>query len=70
MSLVCAIISLVVLTVAFTVGVRWGLIGVAWAYVIASPIIFILPHLWTNRLMDCASEDSSRRLRRRCPRPE
>jgi PST family polysaccharide transporter len=51
MSLICAIISLVVMTVAFSVGVRWGLTGVAWAYVIASPIIFLLPHVWTNRLM-------------------
>ncbi|MCU1265064.1 MAG: hypothetical protein JWM21_1382 [Acidobacteria bacterium] len=51
MSLICAIISLVVMTIAFSVGVRWGLTGVAWAYVIASPIIFLLPHVWTNRLM-------------------
>jgi O-antigen/teichoic acid export membrane protein len=51
MSLICAGISLVALTVALSVGVHWGLTGVAWAYVIASPIIFLLPHLWTNRLM-------------------
>ena len=51
MSLICAVISLVALTIAFSVGVHWGLTGVAWAYVIASPIIFLLPHLWTNRLM-------------------
>lgn len=51
MSLICAVVSLVSLTIAFSVGVRWGLTGVAWAYVIASPIIFLLPHLWTNRLM-------------------
>lgn len=51
MSLICALISLVTLSIAFSVGVQWGLTGVAWAYVIASPIIFLLPHLWTNRLM-------------------
>ncbi len=51
MSLICALISLIAMTVAFSIGVRWGLTGVAWSYVIASPIIFLLPHLWTNRLM-------------------
>jgi polysaccharide transporter, PST family len=51
MSLVCAVISLIVMTTAFAIGVRWGLLGVAWAYVIVSPIIFVLPHLWTNKLM-------------------
>lgn len=51
MSLVCAIISLITMTIAFGIGVHWGLLGVAWAYVAASPIIFILPHIWTNRLM-------------------
>jgi O-antigen/teichoic acid export membrane protein len=51
MSLICAVVSLVTLSIAFSVGVHWGLTGVAWAYVIASPIIFLLPHLWTNRLM-------------------
>jgi O-antigen/teichoic acid export membrane protein len=51
MSLICAIIALVVMSISFGVGVHWGLTGVAWAYVFASPIIFLLPHIWTNRLM-------------------
>ncbi|MDQ2855166.1 MAG: lipopolysaccharide biosynthesis protein [Acidobacteriota bacterium] len=51
MSLICAIISLCVMSIAFGIGVHWGLPGVAWAYVITSPIVFLLPHLWTNRLM-------------------
>ncbi len=52
MSLICALISLAAMTVAFSIGIHWGLPGVAWAYVAVSPIIFVLPHLWTNRLMD------------------
>jgi len=52
MSVICAVISLVMMTASFAVGVNWGLTGVAWAYVIASPIIFLVPHIWTNRLMD------------------
>jgi O-antigen/teichoic acid export membrane protein len=52
MSLICAVLSLISMIIAFAVGVRWGVTGVAWAYVFASPIIFVLPHLWTNRLMD------------------
>lgn len=52
MSVICAVISLVMMSVAFGVGVHWGLTGVAWAYVLASPIIFLVPHIWTNRLMD------------------
>ncbi|OLE51001.1 MAG: hypothetical protein AUG51_24840 [Acidobacteria bacterium 13_1_20CM_3_53_8] len=46
-----ALVSLAAMTVAFIVGVRWGLLGVAWAYIIVSPIIFLLPHLLTNHLM-------------------
>jgi O-antigen/teichoic acid export membrane protein len=51
MSVICAVISLIALTIAFSVGVHWGLTGVAWAYVMVSPIIFLVPHFWTNRLM-------------------
>jgi len=52
MSLVCAVVALIAMTIAFSIGVHWGVIGVAWAYVMATPLIFLLPHLWTNRLMD------------------
>lgn len=51
MTLMLAIVSLVTMTIAFGVGVRWGVLGVAWAYVVASPIVFFIPHLWTNKLM-------------------
>jgi PST family polysaccharide transporter len=51
MSVLCAIISLVTMTIAFSIGIHWGLSGVAWAYVFVTPIVFLLPHFWTNRLM-------------------
>jgi O-antigen/teichoic acid export membrane protein len=51
MSVLTAIISLISMAVAFSIGVRWGLTGVAWAYVAVSPIVFIVPHLWTNRII-------------------
>ncbi|MGH9967624.1 MAG: lipopolysaccharide biosynthesis protein [Pyrinomonadaceae bacterium] len=51
-TVVLAGISLLVMIIAFAIGVRWGLAGVAWAYVFISPIVFVLPHLWTNRLME------------------
>ncbi|HSS19403.1 MAG TPA: MOP flippase family protein [Pyrinomonadaceae bacterium] len=51
MTLVFAIFSLIGMAIAFAIGVRWGLTGVSWAYVMLSPIIFLLPHFWTNRLM-------------------
>jgi PST family polysaccharide transporter len=43
--------SVAIMSTAFFVGVHWGLMGVAWGYVIVSPIIFLTPHLVTNRLM-------------------
>jgi O-antigen/teichoic acid export membrane protein len=51
MTLGLAIISLVAMTIAFSIGVRWGLLGVAWAYVLVTPVLFVIPHLWTNGLM-------------------
>jgi PST family polysaccharide transporter len=51
MSLVTAVISFISMTIAFSIGVRWGLTGVAWAYVAVSPIVFVLPHVWTNRII-------------------
>ncbi|HEY6119625.1 MAG TPA: lipopolysaccharide biosynthesis protein [Pyrinomonadaceae bacterium] len=51
MSMQLACISLISMTAAFLIGVRWGLVGVAWAYVAISPLVFILPHIWTNHLM-------------------
>lgn len=51
LTLVLAIGSLALMTIAFSVGVRWGLTGVSLAYVIVSPIIFLVPHFLTNRLM-------------------
>ncbi|HMF56944.1 MAG TPA: MOP flippase family protein [Pyrinomonadaceae bacterium] len=48
---ILALVSLILMTVAFSIGVRWGLLGVAWAYVIISPVIFILPHMLASRLM-------------------
>ena len=45
------LVSFAVMTLAFGIGVSRGALGVAWAYVIVCPIIFIAPHLLTNYLM-------------------
>ncbi|MGA9997368.1 MAG: polysaccharide biosynthesis C-terminal domain-containing protein, partial [Pyrinomonadaceae bacterium] len=54
---ILALASLILMTIAFSIGVRWGLLGVAWAYVIVSPIVFILPHLLAARLMKLRLSD-------------
>jgi len=43
--------SVVVMAIAFIIGSRWGLNGVAWSYLIVSPIVFIPPHLIANHLI-------------------
>lgn len=49
--LACVVVSLVCMSLSFAVGVRWGLMGVAWAYVIVSPIVWGGPHVMANRLI-------------------
>ena len=46
-----AVVSFVCMTLGFSFGVRWGLVGVAWAYVIVSPIVWLGPHFIANRLI-------------------
>jgi O-antigen/teichoic acid export membrane protein len=46
-----ALASLALMTIVFFIGVRWGIVGVATAYIIISPIIFVVPHMLANRLM-------------------
>ncbi|MEO8192483.1 MAG: lipopolysaccharide biosynthesis protein [Gemmatimonadales bacterium] len=46
-----ACVSLAVMFAAFVIGSRWGVDGVAWAYVIASPVIFLGPHVLGDRLI-------------------
>jgi PST family polysaccharide transporter len=55
--LLFATISLVVMALGFAVGVRWGLLGVAWSYIVISPAVFILPHIFANRLMALRTRD-------------
>jgi O-antigen/teichoic acid export membrane protein len=46
-----ALVSLPIMFVAFVIGTRWGLSGVAWSYVAASPLIFVGPHIIGDRLI-------------------
>jgi PST family polysaccharide transporter len=46
-----AALSLACMSISFAIGVRWGLMGVTWAYVLASPIVWIGPHLLANRMI-------------------
>ena len=46
-----ATLSLVGMTAAFMAGVGRGLLGVAWAYVIMSPILWGVPHFIASRLI-------------------
>lgn len=46
-----ATVSLVVMTVGFAIGARWGVTGVAWSYLIVSPVVGLPPHLIVNRLI-------------------
>jgi len=44
-----AIVSVATMTIAFSIGLRWGVPGVAWTYVVISPILFLMPHFFANR---------------------
>lgn len=46
-----ATLSLIVMTIGFAIGARWGVTGVAWSYLIVSPIVCLPPHLIANRLI-------------------
>ena len=46
-----AAVTLACMTISFAIGVRWGLVGVALAYVAVSPIVWAGPHLIANRLI-------------------
>lgn len=46
-----ATLSVLVMTLGFAVGSRWGVTGVAWSYLIVSPVVFFPPHLIANRLI-------------------
>jgi len=46
-----ALLSFVVMTVGFLVGVRFSLEGVVWAYVAVTPIVYAGPHLIAAKLI-------------------
>lgn len=46
-----ASLSLVVMTIGFAIGSRWGVTGVAWSYLVVVPIVCLPPHLIANRLI-------------------
>jgi O-antigen/teichoic acid export membrane protein len=54
---VWGVIALVIMASAFAIGVHWGVIGVAWSYVIISPVIFAAPHLIAARLISLKLSD-------------
>ncbi len=47
-----AIVSIVTMTGAFSVGLRWGPQGVAAMYAIVSPVLFVMPHVFAARSID------------------
>jgi PST family polysaccharide transporter len=55
-----AIVSLAVMTAGFAIGSRWGVEGVAWSYLIVSPIVCLPPHLIVNRLIGMRQLDFAR----------
>lgn len=52
-----AMISVTVMTIGFAIGVRHGVTGVAWSYLIVSPVISIPPHLIANYLIGMRQRD-------------
>ena len=52
-----ALVSLAVMTAGFVVGSRWGVTGVAWSYLIVSPLVNLPPHLIANRLIGLRQAD-------------
>jgi O-antigen/teichoic acid export membrane protein len=49
--LVLATVSAVTMTCSFAVGVHWGVIGVAWAYIAVTPVLYGVPQTVVNRLL-------------------
>ncbi|HUR00475.1 MAG TPA: lipopolysaccharide biosynthesis protein [Gemmatimonadaceae bacterium] len=47
-----ALVSVVTMTIAFSFALRWGVTGIAWTYVIISPILFVMPHIFAVRAID------------------
>lgn len=60
--LLYALLSTSIMAVGFAIGVRWGTIGVAWAYVAVSPLIWIVPHLMANRLIELPNKSFLRAI--------
>jgi PST family polysaccharide transporter/lipopolysaccharide exporter len=52
-----ATLSLVVMTIGFAIGARWGVTGVAWSYLIVSPVVCLPPHLIANHLIGLRQRD-------------
>lgn len=50
-----AMVSVVTMTITFSISLRWGVQGVAWSYVVISPILFIMPHIFANHAIGLPS---------------
>ena len=57
-----SLLSLVLMTAGFAVGVRWGLMGVTWAYVAVSPVVWLGPHVIANRLIELSGRNFMRAI--------
>jgi O-antigen/teichoic acid export membrane protein len=60
--LVYATFSTTVMAVSFFVGARYGVRGVAWSWVIVSPLVCIPPHMIANRMIGLLQRDFWRAL--------
>jgi O-antigen/teichoic acid export membrane protein len=47
-----AVVSIIVLSVAITIGTGWGATGAALCYAVVAPLLYIVPHLLANRMID------------------